>query len=69
MTDLVVVPQPGDPLARLDVLVEAQPFIQQCGSCDAGLPMSCTCPIGDYRPVMARLVAEVERLRAEVPHD
>jgi hypothetical protein len=46
-----------------DLIERARPFLQQCGSCDAGLPMSCTCPTGDYRPVMADLVAEVERLR------
>jgi hypothetical protein len=48
---------------RVDLIERARPFLQQCGSCDAGLPMACTCPSGDYRPVMADLVAEVERLR------
>lgn len=44
-------------------------WLKQCGPCDFGLhEMSCACPPGDadYRPVMARLVCEVERLRAEL---
>lgn len=49
-----------------DVLARAQPFLNQCPSCDAGLPSGCTCPQGDYRPVMLDLVREVERLRARV---
>lgn len=49
-----------------DVLTRAAPFLNVCGSCDAGLPMSCTCPTGDYRPVMLDLVREVEALRAEL---
>jgi hypothetical protein len=40
---------------RVDLIERARPFLQQCGSCDAGLPMACTCPSGDYRPVMADL--------------
>jgi hypothetical protein len=47
-----------------DVLVQAAPFLELCGSCDAGLPMNCTCPSEDYRPVMLELVREIERLRA-----
>lgn len=39
---------------------------RQCGCCDAGLAAPCTCPVGDPRPDMAALVAEVERLRSEV---
>lgn len=46
-----------------DPIERARPFFQQCGVCDAGLPMSCTCPTEDYRPIMAALVEEVERLR------
>jgi hypothetical protein len=38
-------------------------WLQLCGSCDAGLPMNCTHPDEDYRPVMATLVDEIERLR------
>jgi hypothetical protein len=48
-----------------DILSRAEPFLNPCGSCDAGMPMSCTCPTGDYRPVMLDLVREVERLRAK----
>ena len=50
-----------------DVIKRAEPFLQQCGSCDAGLLMSCTCPQQDFRPVMLDLVREVERLRALLP--
>lgn len=46
-------------------LDEVKPWLQQCGSCDVGLPMPCTHSEGDYRVPMAALVAEVERLRAE----
>lgn len=49
----------------LDVLEAAKPFLTQCGSCDAGLPMSCSCA-GDPRPVMSRMYAEIEALRAKV---
>lgn len=38
-------------------------FLQQCGPCDAGLPMGCACSKRDYRPTMSRLVDEVEALR------
>jgi hypothetical protein len=46
----------------LDVI---RPWFTLCGPCDAGLPMACTCPQGDPRPIVAKLVAEVERLRAD----
>jgi hypothetical protein len=38
-------------------------WLQQCGSCDAGLPLSCSHPSEDYRPVMLTLVTEIRRLR------
>lgn len=39
-------------------------WLNQCGACDAGLPeYGCTHPDEDYRPVMLRLVEEIERLR------
>ena len=34
---------------------EIEPWLQQCGSCDAGLPMSCTCPAGDYRNILLKV--------------
>lgn len=46
-----------------DLVSQVQGFLLPCGSCDAGLPMPCTCRVDDYRPTMARLLAEVERLR------
>ncbi len=49
--------------ARMAELIErAEPFLQICGNCDAGLSMSCTCPTGDYRNVMSALVSELQRL-------
>ncbi len=53
-----------------DLFSRAAPFLNQCGPCGYGLPTSCTCPAGDWRPVMAELVREVERLRgiAEAAH-
>ena len=50
----------------LDLDAIAATWLQQCGSCDAGLPMSCSCNAGDPRPVMAALVDEVRRLRLDV---
>ena len=57
-----------DPRAQRDTLDldDIKPWLNICGGCDAGLPMSCTCPDGDPRPVMARLVAEIERQRGEL---
>lgn len=49
-----------------DPIQRAEPFLNQCPSCDAGLPAACNCPSGDYRPVMLDLVREVEKLRAEL---
>lgn len=51
-----------------DILDRAAPFLNVCGSCDAGLLNACTCPTGDYRTVMLHLVREVERLRAQAKH-
>ena len=34
---------------------EVEPWLQQCGSCDAALPMNCTCPPGDYRNVLLKV--------------
>lgn len=44
-----------------------RPWLNPCGSCDYGLPMSCACPQGDPRIPMAKLFAEVERFRKIVP--
>ena len=55
----------------LDVDLQAvtAKWLQQCGSCDAGLSMNCTCPTDDYRPVMAVLVNEVQQLRNEIAEE
>ncbi len=44
--------------------VEAE-FLRQCGGCDAGLMVGCTCSQRDFRPTMLALVAEVRRLTEE----
>jgi hypothetical protein len=49
--------------AALDLDAIEDKWLQQCGSCDAGLPLSCSHPSEDYRPVMLRLVSEIRRLR------
>lgn len=55
---------PESPLrAGMDVVQRAEPFMRQCGPCDYGLSMGCSCPEGDFRPIVVDLVAEVERLR------
>jgi hypothetical protein len=35
---------------ELEDLVHAAPTRELCGSCDAGLPMSCTCPAEHAEP-------------------
>lgn len=40
--------------------IEAK-WLNQCGACDAMLPMSCTCPEGDYRPDMFWLTTELRK--------
>lgn len=53
--------------AGMDVVQRAQPFMAQCGPCDFGLAdFGCACPTGDFRPIVADLVAEMERLRKAV---
>lgn len=42
-----------------------EPWLRLCGTCDAGLPVACTCQHGDYRRPMLALVREVKRLRKE----
>lgn len=39
-------------------------WLRVCGPCDAAVATTCTHPDEDYRPVIAALVAEVERLRS-----
>lgn len=51
---------------EIDVEAIAEKWLQQCGSCDAGLPMGCACPTEDYRPAMSALLDEVEALREQV---
>lgn len=50
-------PCPPAPEPVEAVLAAAEPWLEQCGVHDAGLPMACTCPPGDFRPVMLALFA------------
>lgn len=50
-----------------DVLTDAEPFMAQCGPCDYGMvEMGCACPKGDFRPVMSRLVHELDAARQTI---
>jgi hypothetical protein len=53
--------------ATADLLIRAKAQLAPCGSCDAGLSMSCTCPEEDPRAVIADLIAEIEWLTSELP--
>ncbi|MEV1013860.1 MULTISPECIES: hypothetical protein [unclassified Micromonospora] len=46
-------------------LAEVAPWMELCGTCDAGLPQACTCPAGDPRVVIAALVDEIVKQRQE----
>jgi len=43
------------PAAHDQLAAEVEPWLRECGSCDAGLPMSCTCPPGDYRSILLKV--------------
>lgn len=40
---------------REQLAAEVELWLRECGSCDAALPMGCTCPDGDYRVVLAKV--------------
>lgn len=40
-------------------------WLRQCGSCDADLPMACSCAKGDHRPVIDRLCDALDRQQEE----
>lgn len=54
---------PSEFTAEMDLTAVAEKWLQPCGACDGGLPMGCSHPDEDYRPVLLALVEEVERLR------
>jgi len=49
------VPAAGSIPADRPTMQEFKPWLELCGNCDAGLPMNCTCPTGDYRSVILEL--------------
>lgn len=44
----------------IDLDAIAEKWLKPCGSCDAGLPMGCTCSQEDFRPDMLRLVQHIQ---------
>ncbi len=51
--------------ARVKKAVSAlKDLLVVCGSCDAGLPMRCTCPEGDPRALILRVVQDLEPVNA-----
>lgn len=49
-------------MERLDLDAITKKWLSQCGSCDAGLPMSCTCPDNDPRTVILQMVNHLDRI-------
>jgi len=50
----------------LDLAEVRATWLRQCGPCDYGLvEHGCTCPPGDYRPVLLRAVDELEQARRD----
>lgn len=49
-------------MEKLDLDEIRQKWLNQCGCCDAGLPMSCTCTTDDPRHVILALVNHLEDL-------
>lgn len=59
-------PQPIDAAKPVDLDSIEETWLRQCPACDAGLSMSCVCPPGDPRNVIANLVDEVWRIRRKL---
>ena len=49
-------------MEKFDLSAIRGKWLSQCGSCDAGLPMNCTCPDDDPRSVILTLVNHLEDL-------
>lgn len=49
-------------MERLDLDNIRRLWLNQCGYCDAGLPMNCTCPRDDHRHVIAEMVIHLEAI-------
>lgn len=47
-------------MEKLDLNKIYAEWLKPCGSCDAGLPMSCTCTEGDARQVIWQLVGHLD---------
>lgn len=41
------------------ILERAEPWIKQCGTCDAGLSLDCVCQTGDPRPLISEMYGEL----------
>lgn len=53
---------PADMDAPDQLAAEVEPWLRECGACDAALPMSCTCPPGDYRSILLKVWRAYEAL-------
>lgn len=53
----------------LDLVEIINKWLRSCGACDAGLPITCSHPQEDYRPVILELVRELEKTRDICPYD
>ena len=49
-------------MERLDIEAITKHWLNQCGSCDVGLPTTCTCPDDDPREVILALVRHLEKI-------
>ena len=56
-------------MTHKDLAAEVEPWLQQCGSCDAGLPMGCTHPEGDYRNVLLKVWRAYETSRRDTAEE
>jgi hypothetical protein len=55
------------PVSEEALAAEVEPWLRECGSCDAGLPMACTCPKGDYRNILLKVWRAYEALTGGEP--
>ena len=62
-------PDTGLPEAvqRVDLDFVEREFLRLCGSCDGGLPVTCSCSNRDFRVPLAALVNEARAARADYP--
>lgn len=52
--------------APIDIEAIRARWCRQCGACDAGITVTCSCPPGDHRPVIEALCDEAQRLQERI---